>query len=249
MSFKKSVALLKETAKGFSSDGGEVRGVASAEKNGKAAVISLSLIRLAPLKGDNYEFIYFGESGVERSILKDLSGGEFKVSDPAAAGGVAVAAAAERKIVAFGRFPFSDITLKEAESLAFPSAEERPLKEAESAGRKASAESPVYDDEAVATENYYEFSENYGKKETDEESEYGKESVFAGDEDNGAYGRDSGGEKEEEPYIESGNFQTGDGSFPRGFYGAAKGKIDDLFGKFPEEKSLSRHVADSRWIK
>lgn len=250
-----SVALLKEVSRGFSADGREVRGVARAVESGKKTAIELSLVYLAPNGRSDLEFLFFGERALERLPLKDASGGKFAVSDFSAAGGVAIACPAERKIVAFGKFPLCPLSVSDAESKAFP-----PLG-SKNSGVKTDAASKdeekdgenkvrigVYDDEAVATENYYEFDKDGEKEEIAEENGFGQKSVFAGDEDDRAFGGDIGGEEEKDADFESGDFQEGDHPFARGYYAAVAGKLDDIFGKFPEEKTLSRMVAESRWV-
>ena len=222
MSANFKVALLRELERGFSTDG-EVRGVARATEEGGKTEISLSVVRL--VKKTGYEFLFYGDDGLKRMPLEDETGGEFTICGKAEFASAAIAYAPEKKIVAFGRF-----------SPASSGAEEI------CAAYGKDGESAEYDDFALATENYYEFDEKTSKENGNGE----QKSVYAGAENDDTFGGAESGETEESLSFEKADFRAGVGK--SGYYGRISDKISELFGKFPEEESLSGIVADSKWI-
>ena len=107
----------------------------------------------------------------------------------------------------------------------------------------------AYNDEAVATENYFlldeklneklklrESIENVRSKDSLRDSESEKEAEKSQADDCGdkfKNGDENGGEfTEDRPYIDS-----------------ARAELDNIFFKFPEEPSLSKVIPESRWAK
>lgn len=122
------------------------------------------------------------------------------------------------------------------------------------------AETVPYDDEIVATENYYEYPdanvENLTIKEKSHEEQPGLSAVDAvadavdtGEEraEETACGADADADEDavrlfkvESPGNENGSAR---------YYDSVKGELDELFEKYPSEDNLQRAVEDSRWVK
>lgn len=99
-----------------------------------------------------------------------------------------------------------------------------------------------YDDETVATENYYD-------KETEHERiEHEKA---------GTYAHAEGGNKEQKKKERPGAQENGDAENVRnpfttdsdGYYLAVKGELDSLFAKYPSDDSLKEAFAYSEWVR
>ena len=125
---------------------------------------------------------------------------------------------------------------------------------------EAPPENVPYDDEIVATENYYEYPdanvENLSIKEKSHEEQPGLSAVDAvadavdtGEEraEETACGADADADEDavrlfkvESPGNENGSAR---------YYDSVKGELDELFEKYPSEDNLQRAVEDSRWVK
>ena len=113
-------------------------------------------------------------------------------------------------------------------------------KPADGAPEESEAQGPEgapYDDEVVATQNYYAFDEEESDEESGEGSAAGEGGKGAGeDEDAQSLFRLAGGEGER---ADAGAC----------YYDQVKGDLDALFGKYPPEEELAGCIPYSRWAK
>ncbi len=238
----KAVALIKQITNGFSTV--EVRGVARLfEKFGKV-VLSVSLVNLEPLKKGNYRIV-FGENDF---LLENLDGGEFVLNGGEANDLYLVAMGEDVIFVAHGSFS-SNIKSKE-----------EILRDAEKLFKKDNGEvekedifqAQEYDDEAVATVNYYEFDQKKGVENDDGEGIKNGE-TFKGDE---PFKRGENLEEKESFDGKNGAYENGYSNEEQAknqpigsYYAKIKEEIDKIFKDYPEEKGLSQMVSESRWAK
>lgn len=238
MSAKSRIALVSECVQGFSV-GGSVRGVARTEKGKDGIVLSVSLVRLAPVTYGKYLACYLG-GGFYKAVLSDLSGGKFLLPNGAEEGGAfaVVYVGDGYKTVAVGGFG-KDVGAKEFEEYA-----EMYEKAGGKRPQEKGGEEKKYDDEAVATENYY------GYPDVDADSltvgeEDGQKSVYAGDTAERTYSGEKETGEEKEDFGDSFRARSGEPSY----YEKIEKELGGIFGKFPEEKSLGQMVAGGRWAK
>ena len=108
-----------------------------------------------------------------------------------------------------------------------------------------------YDDEAVATENYYDFDKEIELK-LNAVKEWTRENVRIEDDE------PSFRSKEEETTRvenfdriedEKSSFERPENEENQPFYLTVKGELDNIFNKFPPEESLQKTFLDSRWAR
>ena len=233
----RSVALLKQIEKGFSQT--EVRGVARIEKD----KLSLSIINLQSVGYGEYFVFYDGLS----LPLTTLSGGEFALkSEMKKDCGISLLHkdGDTLKTVAYGGF--SPLAKNEKEILLDA---KKFFKITDEAGEKLPVfQAQEYDDEALATDNYYGF---------DLQSVMGEDKI----EDQFVSERDLENEraslrKEEEKGAPCDSWQDemvkGDEPCEQGqddYYYKIKSRLNDLFKDFPPQTQLANMVNESRWAK
>ena len=112
------------------------------------------------------------------------------------------------------------------------------------AAAKPDAQVEAYDDEVVAAENYYAFADDGSEI---KENGYGKSRGVEDENGNAESGGESREEKEKydfTPFVDETQNVSGDTYFDK-----IKPQIERLFADYPEEKSLSEVVPDSRWVR
>lgn len=245
MAGKKLVTLVDQRAEGYSLPGERIRGVAVADVRVETSEIKLSLVNLAPITQGSYSVLCGDENRVSVFPLKSCSSVEFTVDGNASDYAIIVLYEDKslKTIVAYGGF--SPRAKKAEEILEY--AENLYQQESGYASSSKRDECDAYDDEVVATENYYGYQDvdeiklaikeeydgaNGGEYENgDAKTEFGGQEAARGD-----FCGARGDEIEEEP-------SRGD------YYQKIKPRLDDLFEKFPREDGLSRVVPDSKWVK
>ncbi len=219
MGYTKNIAVIKGAAGGFSADGGELSGLVKAERYSGELKVEVSLINFAPLSGGKYvagisdgKTVEIVENGLfEGPSEADTSAG-FAAAVCYVNGGVKLIATA-----VCGNFSMA--VPKILEYIARTEEPAPPKKEA----KAAPAES--YDDEAVATENYYEL----GK--TDEGGEPVRE-----------------GEKEEKDGPCACEDEEDPDSREENFYKKMKGEIERVLSSYPPAAELNAATENSRWV-
>ena len=254
MDYYKKIVVLKETESGFSSTSKEVSGIIRLEEENGVLSLYSSLINLKGISQGEYRLYLSFDNGKllvfpleknpksYKTIIENL----FSLPEKVAIGLVFINSDLPL-LIAFGRtdgFDFDKISLRKliAEKCLLEKKERQKEQEKEQekeAEVKAKSYVPIpveYNDEAVATENYYELEKNDNEcicSQTDlqhdccqEETQERTQIGFAfQDEKNDDFSK-------EMPY-----------------YLTAKKELDELFDKFPLDDSLTRYFPDSKWVK
>lgn len=253
MAFVKKFLVLKEIGGGYSVNGKGVSGVARAEsENGKTAV-NVSLINFAAVtEGEYVAMIVLGNE----KFIEYLGANPFSLSREydAAADGFAcfVAHAAEEKFtpVAAGisaEAKFGVDALTEILSEKFKK-NKPPAPKSEGAADTVDAENYAYDDETVATENYYlnpdADAETLTIKDLRDEQTLHTADFRADDEGKAEKSRS---EEKEKIYENEKHFAFGEKS--RNFYLTVKKELDGIFDRYPADDSLEKTLPGSKWVR
>ena len=249
MAGKKLVTLITEITAGYSVSDEKVRGVAVAEERGRETSINLSLINLAPLSRGVYR-VYYGSATVQTLTLENLGGVKFAATEPADNAAVVIThESADRTIcVAYGGFSPSAKTHKEILDSAKNVYNENAVVDPQEK-RGGDVGNGNYDDEVVATENYYANEDVDAVKLTLKEDEDVERADGGENENDGAEkGTD---EKETQDSYGFGTFVDEEAEKPVAgdYYEKIKPELDKLFSEFPSESDLSETVPDSKWVK
>ena len=240
MSFYKKILILRELDKGFSTPQKRLSGILRVEEEYGATEINLSLINLL-VKNQGEYYLFIALSGGDSLLFpinplkpfrEIIPNGNFK------------------KGFAVGLFYLlNDLPLTFA--CAFDddfSYSPEKLKKAvaeKCLSIKKNAPVPPYDDEAVATENYFDFDReirekvNAIKEDNNERLSIKNELPF-----------DNGEEQTQEIKThDNGVKDETDFSFVTNYYQKTKRELDSVFNKFPKEEKLCGLFADSKWAK
>ncbi len=251
MDYIKKFIVLKEIARGFSATGQPANGLIRAEGYEKKTHTGISLINLAGVsEGEYYAAFFFADGNRYFLPLGAVARSREEDFPAQCKNGLAclIAYAKDKPVpVLFGSsrngFAAEDLLEYIDEKLTETATAETAAETAEEVAP------PVYDDLAVATENYYlredaDMAELAIKGEEDEQNV--SEQVV---------GADAGGEKkdvgkEEEPSLhdDAANFTFGK-SCESGYYLKVKEELDRLFTDYPEEDCLKGTLPESRWVK
>lgn len=234
MNFKK-IILLKQINQGFSTPSGEVRGVARIEDG----TLSLSIINLSKKETGDY-FLCLYPNGTPIQI--ELGGGQYTAKGGVRACLLVFFGGKEVVPVAFGSFEESvdfEECISYAQGLFKEKDAEKPpsgIFRDEEEGKGDSS----YDDEALATVNYYDFEgEINGKNGQNADGD----SSYDSQEEDGCKGAEEG--------VWSKAFADEDDaraeSVGRSYYQKIKGHLDQIFKDFPPHAGLCEMVHKSRW--
>ncbi len=260
MDFDKKILVLKQVADGFSINGKSVSGIFRLELESGVATFSLSVINLSSVEGGSfYLFIMddkkqlytvelgkrpFSQTGVLQtcpSIKKSLSVGISFIKDDIP---TLVAYACDSRDGDISDFK-KTITDKCI-------CDRRNKPKTERACEPSGGATPdKYDDEVVATENFYEFDKELQSKISLIES-FDNENVRS---ENGK-SFDRSQEQTQKKFSDGLGFQDETNcdysqkfNSQNPYFKHAKPELDSLFLKFPEEEGLTRAVMDSKWIR
>ncbi len=249
MSYTKNIAVIHGIKDGFSSDGGNLSGLVKAERYGRRLTVEASLVNFAPLSQGR--FVTAITDGKTTLVVENgLFDGESELNTD---GGFAA-------LVCFingGVYPvataicgnYRDVALgikAEVERQENLKAEQKKGGTAVAETNAAPALPPVYEDEAIAKENYYEF-ENYesdGALRADTPQEESGQKPVQDAAAFGSFQSETGGVNKENPaYIGDNGLAGGD------FYEQTKGEIERLLKNYPKAESLSNLIENSDWVK
>lgn len=264
MGYTKNIAVIRELKEGFSADGGELSGLVKAEKYGTKLRVEVSLINFAPLTEGAY--VLAMSDGTHTQIVEN---GEFDgESEIETANGFAALICYVKGQVfpvasaVCGNYHDVVLGLKEViereENVKTAQTEPAP---APDNGRKKTTEekeenAPVYEDEAIAEVNYYEYAEAFkdgGALRADKAEEKAGDEVCG---DEAAFSA----VKEEESGVENAEtaaYPGGNGEFKKLnpivegglFYERMADEIDNILSKYPQEKPLEDMIEDSKWVR
>ena len=256
---RKSVALLRgKNCEKYNFE--EVRGVLRRETLGENLRLSLSLLNLKPLTGDKYyfcflwgEFYYFELENTEKqtfSLKKRIDG------TLGGGGLIVLLSKGEVYPVAYGSFDGKN-NYEEIFSYA------KKIFKVESAKEESSpvleSKKEIYDDEQIATENYFRFSDE-GEGERSVEEERASESV--GDFQTDEKGKEEfceeiklGEEKSKrvsEERVKERQEKTDEREEEKAdevFYYKIEKRLNQTFADYPREENLCSMVKNSKWVK
>ena len=251
MNYFKKIVVLKQTEDGFSSNSKEVCGIVRLEEENDVLTLQLSLINLKGTLQGEYRLCLIDGKGklftfaLEKKpqSLKTVLEGSFDFNGVAT--GLVFVTNDLPVLVAFGRTDgckFDKISLRKsvAEKCLLEKKEKEKEKEKENENEKtAEVISPVetlYNDEAVATENYYDIKELNDERictETDLQRDNWQEET----------------QKTAQFDFAFQDEKDADFSQEMPYYFTAKKELDSLFDKFPSDESLIRYFPDSKWVK
>lgn len=259
MTFIKKMCILRQVKQGFSGDGRTLSGLIKVEQYGKNVAVEVSVVNFAPLSSGEYYCLIADER--ERTELLPLRGKSFFniVSDLDFSGGfcgvicfvkneiLPVAYGVNgNKVYDFKRLLKSVVPQAEyaedesQEDLAFSTV---PQKEEQPSNPPQPQQTERYDDETVASVNYY-----MQEKEENERVEFEKSPhhVRVEDRDQGedlAAGKDSAKNEYAQDVLHPFTTQSD------GYYVSVRSEIDELFKNNPKDDSLSAVFPASEWVK
>lgn len=234
--YSKNIAVIRGLKDGFSADGGALSGLVKAEKYGAVLKVEISLINFAPLSEGKYvtgisdgnqtlivDGCYFqGVSTLDTgagfaSLICYVNGRVSPVASAVSGNFYGAALDIKREIERAEKLAAAD------EKLAVSSAEEQ---------------KQIYEDEAIAEENYYEYE--YAK--ADESSDAVRKNPQK---------KESGSKPEQNEEAFSAFKEEGSiNPLTRGkFYERMKDEIEGLLKTYPAEEPLERMVQNSKWVK
>lgn len=267
MIYVKKLCVLKQIASGFAADGKKVSALLTAEKSGGRLSLSLALIGFAPLSAGRYRFLVCDEHGTAESFDIPTPAGAAvkKYSELDIADGfccLVCFAGGSVSPVAFGKCGEKTYDVKklcamlaeeEAPKRAAPPSETEAektdgSKPAYRAPKKTGEEDrpaaagpadPPYDDEVVATVNYYEF-----EKEGAADENKGRET-----EETGTGGEDAGKDEDAQSLFRFAGSENLAGNESACYFETVKKHLELLFEKYPPEEQLAESIPFSRWVK
>ncbi len=249
--YSKNIAVIKGLKDGFSADGGAVSGLVKAEKYGRSLKVEVSLINFAPLSEGR--FVTALSDGkvtlcVEDNCFEGVS--ELDTSN----GFAALVCYVNGKI-----FPVASAICGNyrGEAVGIKKELERieNAKPAEKGGAAVaeSERSEVYEDEAIAEDNYYEYEDNESESALREDKTQKKDGQKPG-QDEAAVGAfketESGVTGENAAYSGGKSKNEGVSKLASGdFYEKMRGEIENIFSQYPAESSLEKLIEGSRWAR
>ena len=253
MNYNKKILVLKQTEDGFCSNSKEISGIVRLEEEHGVITLQVSLINVKGISRGEYRLYVVDAKGkLYNFSLENKPQSFYTVIEGFAdftigfSSGLVYVTEEIPLLVAFGKSDdfFCDKTelrkLVAEKCLLEKKEKEQLLKVAQSQNNLQKKEQDLkipiaYNDEAVATENYYELEKDDEPlcPKTDLQHDTAKE------------------ETEEKPKFDFAFQDEKDADFSQEmpYYSTAKKELDDLFSKFPPDDSLLRYFPDSKWVK
>lgn len=242
MAYNKKFIVLKELFKGYSVNGKPLSGIVRAESQDGVTAVNLSLIGFTTLtEGKYFAVISFGNG---KNFTFDLGTNpvtfftqlSIDFTDFAC---LIVHIADEVTPVAFGSIENSGITATSlTESLNFEIKNKKTTQTEITPKTDIQVQTPTYDDETVATENYYLY---------DDKEEQNEQSLFTKNVRPDAQSKNQrGGEKEEIEMFEDAQSVAFN---EENYYLKVKDDLDKLFATMPPDTALNKSLPSSKWVK
>ena len=241
MNYIKKMCILRQIKQGFSGDGKTLSGLVKAEQYGNNLAVEVSIINFAPLMvGEYYCLLTDGKGKTETLSLRGKSLFNLISNLDISRGFCAVICYVKDEVVPIaygvngnGAYDFKTL-LNKALPPVFPTHSD------ETAITEPVIE-PVYDDETVASENYFKENENEQNL-LYETNGY----VFA---ESGNQEQDQKERSNPSPNVDAENvchpFKVGGD----GYYRSVKAEIDELFLKYEKDDTLKNAFACSEWVR
>lgn len=258
--FIKNIAVIKGLKDGFSVDGGALSGLVKCERYGSALRVEVTYINFAPLSEGRY--VTAISDGTATLIVEDgffEGNSSVDTSQGFAAlvcyinGNVSPIASA-----VCGNFHGEALGIRaeveKAERVA-------PEKKPEPKKNEEKKNSSLYEDEAIAEVNYYEFAqtdEGGGTLRKDKKKEKNGIKTYEDEENSGAFEEEQGGLSPECAADDFGgggkktakNAGVADSPLARGgFYDRVKNEVEGLLKVYPAEEALEKTVKNSKWVR
>ena len=265
MNYVKKMCILRQIKQGFSGDGKALSGLIKIEQYGKNLAIEVSIINFAPLvSGEYYCLLSDGKGKTEMLALRGKSIFNILSDIDISEGFCGIICFVKNEVVPIaygingnGNYDWRAIlnaTLppvfpkskqeKVGGEIAFERQNQATMSElsAKTAVEdNSSSEVEGYNDEEVATENYFEEKEDERKQpaKTDENA------------------RSQGANQNEREEERTNAAEDGDasgvlppfGKAPDGYYLSVKGELDELFSKYPKDTTLCGAFSHSEWAR
>ena len=246
MNYVKKMCVLRQVKQGFSGDGKTLSGLVKIEQYGKNLAVEVSVINFAPLaSGEYYCMISDGKGKTEmlslrgKSLFNILS--DVDISD----GFCAVICHVKTDFVPIaygvngnGYYDWRAIVNSTLPPV-FPTGPD--ATEKDNVPTMAALNNELYDDDTVATTNYYE--ENEDEREQFKETENHARTKSAAAQPNAEEGTNAA-ENGDAPRVLH-PFQT----HSDGYYLSIKAELDELFSKHPKDDTLKDAFSCSEWVR
>ncbi len=255
MNYVKKMCILRQIKQGFSGDGKALSGLTKIEQYGKNLAVEVSIINFAPLvSGEYYCLLSDGRGKTEMLSLRGKS--IFNIlSDIDISGGFCgIICFVKNEVVpiAYGINGKGSYNWRAILKATLPPV--FPQKQAEQAGGEIAFDEKneptvyemnenkqAYNDEEVATENYYEEEKNERVKPTKTDENARTQSPA---ENKGEEARTDAKENVDAKGVLP-LFKTD----PDGYYLSVKRELDELFSAYPEDKTLQSAFQHSKWVR
>lgn len=248
MNYIKKMCILRQIKQGFSGDGKPLSGLIKIEQYGKNLAVEISIINFAPLAlGEYYCLLSDGKGKAEILALRGKSLFNILSDLDILNGFCGIICHVQNEVtpIAYGvngdgSYDFKSILNATLPPIYPPSAPEK----ADTEIAKTTAppdEKKGYDDEEMATENYYEGDENERKQSSQAQIHARTQSPNQEpDKTEGANATENGNaESVLRPFATD----------PDGYYLSVKAEIDELFSKYPRDHTLISAFSSSEWVR
>ena len=246
--YVKKLCVLKQIASGFAADGKKVSALVTCETYAGKLTANLSLINFAPLTEGRYRAALVDEHGTAEIFDIDSPNGCFlkKASGLEISDGFSCTVAfvsGKAKPVAFGKCGEKVYDVKKI--AARIGEEEEPSGAGVAAAKAAPEAEPPYDDEIVASENYYDFPDADRETLTIRGEKHGEKNERRGapSQNGRAAGKD---EDAQSLFRFAGAEELGENERAC-YYEKVKRELGSLFEKYPREEALCRLLPESVW--
>ena len=264
MNYVKKMCILRQIKQGFSGDGKPLSGLIKIEQYGKNLAVEISIINFAPLAfGEYYCLLSDGKGKTEMLALRGKSIFNILSDVDISSGFCGIICHVKNEVtpIAYGIngngvydwrailnatlppvFPHTQqektATTEIAESISLPPTE--PIKNNVSQP-SVPPQSPAYDDEEVATENYY--KEKEYECEQLPQTQIDARTQSANQEQDEKEGSDATENVDAESILHP------IATDPDGYYLSVKAEIDELFSKYPRDNTLCGAFLCSEWVR
>lgn len=251
--YVKKLCVLKQISSGFAADGKKVSALVTCETYAGKLTANLSLINFAPLSEGRYRAAIVDEHGTAEIFDVESESGctvkKMSALDISEGFSCTVAfAAGKAKPVAFGKCGEKVYDVKKIAALIGKDEEPPQSGGEESAAAKKEEIGQAYDDEIVASENYYEFPDADTENLTIRGEDDGGKGKNAAKSD-GQDGQNAGKDADAQSLFRFAGAENLGEDERACYYEKVKKELDALFEKYPEEEALCRLLPGSEWVR
>lgn len=249
MPYTKNIAVIRGLKDGFSADGGALSGLVKAEQYASHLKVEVSYINFAPLSEGRY-ICGISDGKQVITVENGLYEGNADVSTESGFAAVIF-------YVNGGVFPIASAICGNYHDAVFLIKGEIEKRENTKPQKKISTENAVYEDEAIAEDNYYEYetNESQGILCADKDEEKTGRKSFKDETAFSAFAAQQDGLKDEKgklppEYAENNGETAKEIPLSRGdFFKRMKGEIEGIFQAYPPEEKLEKLIEGSKWAK